>query len=187
MYTSILGNKKTYESWEAAFFVCIDKATATPEYKLLQSRQYLSGESLKTIKKLRYSGYVYEAAKERLEHKFGGQRHQNAIIKREELENFKPLRPNNSKDWEDFGDLLDIAVINLKKAGRSAELGDGSTRTLRLNPWKLCKLKWVIQESRFHSIAHETVRCLAKGDLRPAGQCKINTFFAQPSISNRRQ
>ena len=107
------GNKKTYESWKAAFIACIDKAPATPEYKLLQLRQYLSGEALKTIENLGHSGYAYEAAKERLERKFGGQRRQNAI-RLEELENFKPLRPDNSKDLEDFADLLDIAVTNLK-------------------------------------------------------------------------
>ena len=94
------GNKKTYESWKAAFIACIDKAPATPEYKLLQLRQYLSGEVLKTIENLGHSGYAYEAAKERLERKFGGQRRQNAI-RLEEVENFKPLRPDNSKDLED--------------------------------------------------------------------------------------
>ena len=47
-----LGNKKTYESWKAVFIACIDKAPATPEYKLLQLRQYLSGEALKTIENL---------------------------------------------------------------------------------------------------------------------------------------
>ena len=86
------GNKKTYESWKAAFIACIDKAPATPEYKLLQLRQYLSGEALKTMENLGHSGYAYEAAKERLDRKFGGQRRQIAI-KLEELENFKPLRP----------------------------------------------------------------------------------------------
>ena len=40
------GNKKTFESWKAAFIACIDKAPATPEYKLFQLRQYLSGEAL---------------------------------------------------------------------------------------------------------------------------------------------
>ena len=118
------GNKKTYESWKAAFIACIDKAPATPEYKLLQLRQYLSGEALKTIENLGHSGYAYEAAKERLERKFGGQRRQNAI-RLEELENFKPLRPDNSKDLEDFAGLLDIAVINLKEAEdlQSLEMG----------------------------------------------------------------
>ena len=106
-----------------------------------------------------HSGYAYEAAKERLERKFGGQRRQNAI-RLEDLENFKPLRTDNSKDLEDFADLLDIAVVNLKEAGRSSELGDGSlylklqkkmtesmltryhagsTRILRSNPWKPCE------------------------------------------------
>ena len=61
---------------------------------------------------LGHSGYAYKAAKERLERKFGGQRRQIAI-RLEELENFKPPRPDNSKDLEDFADLLDIAVINL--------------------------------------------------------------------------
>ena len=105
-----LGNKKTYDSWKAAFIACIDKAPTTPEYKLLQLRQYLSGEALKTIENLGHSGYAYEAAKEKLECKFGGQRRQNAI-NLEELDNFKPLRPDNSKDLEDFADMLDVAVI----------------------------------------------------------------------------
>ena len=73
---------------------CIDKAPATPEYKLLQLRQYLSGEALKTIDSLGHSGYAYEAAKERLERKFGGKQRQIAI-NLEELETFKPIRPNN--------------------------------------------------------------------------------------------
>ena len=104
---------------------CIDKAPATPEYKLLQLRQYLSGEVLKTIESLGHSGYAYEAAKERLERKFGGKRRQ-ITINLEELETFKPIRPDNSKDIENFSDLLHIAVINLKEAGRIEDLGDGS-------------------------------------------------------------
>ena len=85
------GNKKTYESWKAVFIACIDRAPATPEYKLLQLQQYLSGEALKTIENLGHSGYAYEAAKERLERNFGGQRRQN-VIRLEDLDSFKPLR-----------------------------------------------------------------------------------------------
>ena len=88
-------------------------------------RQYLSGEALKTVENLGHSGYAYEAAKERLERTFGGQRRQNAI-RLEELKSFKPLWPDSSKDLEDCADLLNIVIINLKEAGRSAELGDGS-------------------------------------------------------------
>ena len=68
------GDKRSYESWKAAFIACIDQAPATPEYKLLQLRQYLSGEALKVVKGLGHSAAAYEAAKDRLERKYGGQR-----------------------------------------------------------------------------------------------------------------
>ena len=43
------GDKRTYQSWKAAFLACIDNAPATAEYMLLQLRQYLSGEALQAI------------------------------------------------------------------------------------------------------------------------------------------
>ena len=57
------GDKKTYEGWETA----IDQAPSTPEYKLLQLRQHLSGEALRAVETLRHSAAAYKAAKERLE------------------------------------------------------------------------------------------------------------------------
>ena len=58
---------------------CVDKAPATPEYKLLQLRQYLVGENLKCVERLGHSAAAYEAAKERLKRKFGGKRRQIAL------------------------------------------------------------------------------------------------------------
>ena len=46
--------------------------------------------------------------------------------------------------------------------------------------------EWVMQESQFYTISHETVGGLIKGDWRPAGQRKINTCFADPSIADRK-
>ena len=46
------GDKKNYQSWKASFSACIDSAPATTEYKLLQLRQYLTGEALKVIDSL---------------------------------------------------------------------------------------------------------------------------------------
>ena len=68
------GDKRMYQNWKAAFMACIDKAPATPEYKLLQLCQCLTGEALKAIESLGYSAAAYETAKDRLERKFGGQR-----------------------------------------------------------------------------------------------------------------
>ena len=82
------GDKRTYQSWKAAFLACIDNAPATAEYKLLQLRQYLSGEALQAIENLGHSAAAYEAAKERLKRKYGGKRRQIAVYL-EDLDNFK--------------------------------------------------------------------------------------------------
>ena len=115
------GDKASYENWEAAFDACIDKAPAIPEYKLLQLRQYLSGEALKAIENLGNSASSYEAAKSRLERKYGGRRRQIALHL-EELENFKPVRPGYPKDIERFADILDInlrsGVLNFFRGGK---------------------------------------------------------------------
>ena len=63
------GDKSNYASWKAAFMACVDQAPATPEYKLLQLRQYLSGEALKLIQNLGHSAVAYQVAKEKLERK----------------------------------------------------------------------------------------------------------------------
>ena len=44
------------------------------EHKLLWLRNYLSVETLKAIKGLGHSAFAYQAAKERLEIKYGGTR-----------------------------------------------------------------------------------------------------------------
>lgn len=61
------GDKKYYENWKSAFYVYVDQTPATPECKLLQLKQYLSGEALKVMENLGHFGFAYEAAKERLE------------------------------------------------------------------------------------------------------------------------
>ena len=73
---------------------CVDRAPATAEYKLLQLRQCLAGEALKSIENLGYSSTAYEAAKDHLERKFGRQRRQ--IV--EEIDSFKPVRVGNTRE-----------------------------------------------------------------------------------------
>ena len=121
------------------------------------------------IESLDHSATAYEAAKERLERKFGGRRRQIALYL-EELEQFRQIRPGNGKDIEEFADLLDIAMINLQEAGHHHELGDGSlynklqrkipeTMLARYQRWmfennreeSVISLRtWVLQEAEFH-------------------------------------
>ena len=186
------GDKRTYPNWRAAFQACVDSAPATPEYKLLQLRQYLSGEALQSIENLGHSAVAYDAAKERLDRKFGGKRRQIAVYL-EDLENFKQIRPGNAKDLEKFADLLDVAIINLKEAGQNQELGDGSlynklqrklseSMLAQYHRWvfensiteSVASLrKWVIQEAEFQIIASETMHGL-KG--KPDSQQPTSSF-----------
>ena len=76
------------------------------------------------IKSLGYSATTYEAAKDRLERKFGGKRWQIALYL-EEIDSFRPVQYGSAKDLEKYADLLDIAFVNLKEAQRFEELGDG--------------------------------------------------------------
>jgi len=119
------GDKRNYESWKAAFIACIDSAPMSAEYKLLQLRQYLAGEALRTIENLGHSAASYEAAKERLERKFGGTR-RHIALQLDAIDKFRPIRPGNANDFEKFADLLDLTLINLQEAGRYDELGNGS-------------------------------------------------------------
>ncbi|MCG8049058.1 MAG: DUF1759 domain-containing protein, partial [Candidatus Thiodiazotropha endolucinida] len=191
------GNKRTYQSWKAAFIACIDSAPATGEYKLLQLRQYLSGEALAVIDNLGHSATAYEAAKERLERKYGGRRRQIAIYL-DELEQFRQVRPGFANDLDKFADLLDIAIINLKEAGQYHELEDGSLYTklqrklpegmlARYHRWifenqqqeSVTALRtWVIQEAEFQTIAAETVHGFT-GNERPIIRYKSQRTFLE--------
>ena len=170
------GDKRLYQSWKATFLACIDAAPVTAEYKLLQLRQYLAGEALYAIDSLGHSAHAYEAAKERLERKFGGKRRQ-VLIYFEDIANFPQIRDGNAKDLEQFAYLLDSAVISLHEAGKHNELGDGflyitlqrklpQSMLASYHRWvyenniseSVITLKtWVVQESEFQTIANETI------------------------------
>ena len=171
------GDRRAYEGWKAAFMACVHQAPATPDYKLLQLRQHLSGEALKIVEPFGHSAAAYEAAIALLERKLGGQRRKLALHL-DELENIKSLCPGNMGDIERFADLLDVTVVNLKEANRHDKLGK---RTLyislckKLNEGMLAQYhRWIfknhcwesvetlkefmLQEAEFQTVASETIR-----------------------------
>ena len=140
-------------------------------------RQYIRGDALKLIEGLGHSGYAYQAAKERLERKYGGQQ-RKILLHIDQSENFKPIQNETPKDIEKFPNLLDIAVTNLKKAKRGDELGNGllfCSKLLRKLPQRMEAQyhRWIfehrkngnveifrsfiIQEAEFQMAASETV------------------------------
>ena len=115
------GNKRDYSSWKAAFEACVEKAKVTPELKLLQLRNHLTGDALKAISGLGYSAGAYQVAINRLERKYGGRRRQIALHL-EAVEAFPVIRQNHHEELEKFADLLDVTIVNLKDSGQESEL-----------------------------------------------------------------
>lgn len=170
------GDKSTYDGWKAAFMSCIDSAPVTAVYKLLQLREALAGEALRSIERLGHSESAYEAAKELLEMKYGGHRRQVGVLF-DEMESFPPLQDDCTEEFEKFADLLHITVVKLKEFGRHDELGNGSlyrriqkkmsySMLTRYQWWILDWKKeesmeslreWVWTESSFKTIAEETI------------------------------
>ena len=148
------GNKN-YESWKAAFYACVDQSNSTLEFKLLRLRECLQGEALKVIENLGHSPAAYDAAKSRLERKYGGTR-RALTLRLEELNTFKPVKEGNEKDLESLAELLDVVVVNLKDAGLEAELGSGSlyiTIMKKLNKNLLSNYnQWISDGNRKESV-----------------------------------
>ena len=203
------GDKRTYQSWKAAFVACIESAKATAEYKLLQLRQYLDGDALKAIEYLGHSSVAYKAAKERLERKYGG-RHGQIAINLEELENFRQIQIGNTRYLEKFSDLLEIAIINLTESGQHQELGNGSLYPMlqrklpesilaRYHRWifehshlrsVLTLRTWVIEESEIQTVASDTIygvngsltdTCTVKAQTLPNYE-NPRTFFIDQAV-----
>ena len=205
------GDKRTYASWKAAFYSCVDAANVTPEYKLLQLRSYLRGEALKSIELFGHSSEAYEASKRQLERKFGGERRQIAI-RLEELDQFKPIRPGFPKDVEKLADLLEVVVVTMKDAGRQEELGDGTLymkiqkklteeMLTRYRRWSYemqepdsveALKKWLLRESDYQNQAAETLRGLSDRSSRglnpdrpPLRNRSENSYLAQTTTTTR--
>ena len=92
---------------------------------MLQLRNYVKGDALKAIEHLGHSAESYEAAKSRLERKFGGERRQ-ITLRLDELDNFRQMREGTAKEVDKLADILDLLVINLKESGQVEELKSAS-------------------------------------------------------------
>ena len=192
---------------------CVNSAPVSPTMKLLQLQQYLSGEALKSIERLGYAADPYMTAMQRLERKFGGTRRQ-VMAELEEIDTFKPIRGERvrAQELERLADLLEVALSNLKAAGKYAEpssatkLGVGTLYTkiqqklpeemlTRFNRWVYenreteeveALLLWVNLEAEFHKATNETLEGLApsRHATNPERQPgRGNSYYTEPENS----
>ena len=175
------GDKRQYANWRASFSACVDASPLPSEYKLLQLREYLSGDALASIDCQGYGASAYDAAKARLDRKYGGNRRKVAL-QLEALESIQRVCFGKYRDFERFAEVLDIAVVNLRDSDQSNELGTGTfyTRLLKKldeqsiaqyqrwlhehgkDPSVIVLLEWVTMESEFLTVAAETTDGLSK-------------------------
>ena len=80
----------------------VDRAPVTQEYKMLQLRQYVSGEALIAIENLGFSPAAYETAKDRFERKYGGMHRQKAGF----MEDLEQIQSGNAEELERFADFI---------------------------------------------------------------------------------
>ncbi|XP_033105477.1 uncharacterized protein LOC117107807 [Anneissia japonica] len=163
-----------------------------------------NSNALKVIDSLGHSAAAYQAAKDRLERKYGGHRRKMAIYL-EQLEQFRTMRPGNAGDIDKFADLLDVTVINLNESGNEDELRSGSLYNLlqrkmpenmlsRYYRWvyetkvneSVESLRiWINKEAEFQTIAHETITGIMTenkpGNNTSRKQEKTRTMFSNSS------
>ncbi len=76
-----------------AFDECVDKTSSSASYKMLQLREHLKDDALKCVEGFPASEIGYEAAKDKLETKFGGRRRLLLM----HLYAIRLMKPENSK------------------------------------------------------------------------------------------
>ena len=93
---------------------CIDKVPATADYKLLQLRQHLRRDALQAIEGLDHSAAAYDAAKARLDRKYGGER-RRVTTHLEAIQQFEAVRSGKAADLNRFADLIEVTIVNLQR------------------------------------------------------------------------
>ena len=103
----------------------MDETNLSAQFKMLRLESCLEGEAAETVKGLGYSDHAYEAAKARLNRKYGGNRRQvQAHI--DELRKMRPINADNPRELERFADIVERTVVSLKENKKYADLEGGT-------------------------------------------------------------
>ncbi|XP_014679430.1 PREDICTED: uncharacterized protein LOC106819298, partial [Priapulus caudatus] len=119
------GDKQDYPIFRDAFYQCVDKASCGPSFKMLQLRQYLGGDASKTIEGFPASEAGYEAAKRRLEERYGGER-RILLAQLNGIRQFHMVRQGDTQALDAFQNKLELAIVALAESGRTEELENDS-------------------------------------------------------------
>ena len=114
-------DKTDYESWKAAFMSLVDRLDILVGEKMLRLLNSLKGKALTLVKGLGPSTHAYERAKDKLDKKYGGERHLQ-VKQLTALRTWPRVRPRNLADMEEFQAVLERVMIALQDSGPDREL-----------------------------------------------------------------
>jgi hypothetical protein len=77
--------RSKYEEWRAKFDAFVDGSDAPVEYKMLMLKDALKGDAQRLVHNFNFTKEHYEAAKNKLTRKYGGQRRKMKSLKAELL------------------------------------------------------------------------------------------------------
>ena len=107
------------------------------------------------VKGLGYSDHAYEAAKARLDQKYGGNRPQvQAYI--DELRKMRPINADNPRELERFTDIVERTVVSLKENKKFADLEGGTLYAIVLEKLPQALLsqyyRWIKEKGSLESL-----------------------------------
>ena len=123
------GEKSKFEDFWEMFLSLVDQGGEPANIKMARLRQSLTGTALEAIRGLGVTEPEYNEAKEILHCKFGGE-HRKLQAYMDQIEKMPPLKSNDVQAFEQFADLVRIAVVKLQAEGREGELGEGTLHSL---------------------------------------------------------
>ena len=138
------------------------------------------------VKGLGYSDHAYEAAKARLDQKYGGNRPQvQAYI--DELRKMRPINADNPRELERFTDIVERTVVFLKENKKFADLEVGTLCAIVLEKLPQALLsqyyQWIKEKESMESL-EELRHWVAEEAKRQKLSmiCPANEERAQPSL-----
>ena len=102
-------DKTDNESWKAAFPSIVDRLDIPVGENMLGLLNSLKGKALTLVKGLGPSTHAYERAKDKLDKKYGGERHLQ-VKQLTALRTWPRVRPRNLADMEEFQAVLERVI-----------------------------------------------------------------------------
>ena len=106
------GEKSNFEDFWEMFLSLVDQGGEPANIKMARLRQSLTGTALEAIRGLGVTEPEYNEAKEILHFKFGGERRKLQAYM-DQIQKMPPLKSNDVQAFEQFADLVRIAVVKV--------------------------------------------------------------------------